>query len=55
MPKVEWTDEDRATAYVQWIANEKNVRRTAEDVGIPMVLLRYWVKEWEENGPPPRQ
>ena len=52
MPRVEWSEEDRATAYVQWVVNKKNVRRTAEDCNIPHGTLRYWVKEWEEKGPP---
>lgn len=47
-----WSDEDKAAAYVVWISNDKNNRRTARNTGLPGSTLRYWVKEWEENGPP---
>jgi transposase-like protein len=50
--RIEWTDEARAAVYVQWIANEKNIRRTAKDVGVPVSTLSYWIKDWKENGPP---
>jgi transposase-like protein len=50
--RVDWSDKDRAAAYVIWIANEKNTRRTARDTGVPHGTLRHWVKEWAENGPP---
>lgn len=49
---VNWTDEDRAAAYVVWTANDKNIRRTARETGVPHTTLRYWVTEWRENGPP---
>ena len=50
--RTEWTDEAKAQIYVQWIANDKNVRKTSREFGIPHGTLRYWTKEWEENGPP---
>jgi transposase-like protein len=50
--RVEWTDEDRAAAYVIWIANEKNTRRTSRDTGVPHGTLRHWVRDWNETGPP---
>ena len=50
--RVEWTDEDRAAAYVVWIANERNTRRTSRDTGVPHGTLRHWVREWNEAGPP---
>jgi transposase-like protein len=50
--RVEWSDKDRAAAYVIWVANEKNTRRTARDTGVPHGTLRHWVKEWQEHGPP---
>jgi len=50
--RVEWSDEDRAAAYVMWIANEKNVRKTARECGIGHTTLAYWAKDWEKNGPP---
>lgn len=53
MSRIEWSDTDRAAAYVIWITNEKNVRKTSRETSIPHGTLRYWVKEWEENGPPP--
>ncbi len=49
---IQWSAEDKAAAYVLWISNEKNVRRTARECNIPHGTFRYWVKEWEENGPP---
>lgn len=51
-PRVEWTEEDRAHVYVQWIANEKNISRTARDCGLAESTLTYWVKDWKANGPP---
>lgn len=48
----QWSAQDKAAAYVLWISNEKNVRKTARECGIPHGTFRYWVKEWEENGPP---
>lgn len=50
--RVGWSDEDKAAAYVLWITNEKNVRKTCRDIGVPHSTFRYWVLEWEENGPP---
>jgi transposase-like protein len=50
--RTEWSDADKAAAYVIWIGNDKNVRRTCRDAGVPHGTLRYWVKEWEEQGPP---
>lgn len=50
--RIEWSDDDKASAYVIWIANEKNVRRTSRETNIPHGTLRYWVKEWQESGPP---
>jgi transposase-like protein len=50
--RVEWTDEDRAAAYVAWISNDKNTRATARQCGLGHSTLAYWVKEWEKNGPP---
>jgi transposase-like protein len=52
MARTEWTDEARAAVYVSWIANEKNVRKTAREVGMPTNTLTYWAKGWEKNGPP---
>ena len=50
--RTEWTDDAKAQIYVQWIANNRNVRKTAREFGVPHGTLRYWVKEWEESGPP---
>lgn len=50
--RVGWSDEDKAAAYVLWITNDKNVRKTCRDANIPHSTFRYWVQEWEENGPP---
>jgi len=50
--RVEWSDEDKAVAYVNWVANEKNVRKTARECGIGHTTLAYWAKDWEKNGPP---
>jgi transposase-like protein len=50
--RVEWSDDDKAVAYVNWIANEKNVRKTARECGIGHTTLAYWAKDWEKNGPP---
>ena len=50
--RTEWTDEDRAAAYVAWISNDKNIRATARQCGLGHTTLAYWVKEWEKNGPP---
>lgn len=50
--RVGWSDEDKAAAYVVWVANEKNVRKTCRETGIPHSTMRYWVQEWEESGPP---
>jgi transposase-like protein len=49
---VQWSAQDKAAAYVLWISNEKNVRKTARECNIPHGTFRYWVREWEENGPP---
>ena len=50
--RVGWTDEDKAAAYVLWITNDKNVRKTCREANVPHSTFRYWVQEWEENGPP---
>jgi transposase-like protein len=52
--RTEWTDEDKAAAYVIWISNDKNIRATARQCGIGHTTIAYWVKQWEENGPPER-
>ena len=50
--RVGWTDEDKAAAYVLWITNDKNVRKTCREANVPHSTFRYWVQEWEESGPP---
>ena len=50
--RTEWTDADRAAAYVIWVSNDKNIRATARQCGIGHTTVAYWVKEWEKNGPP---
>lgn len=50
--RIEWSDADKAAAYVVWMSNDRNVRRTSRESGVPHGTLRYWVKEWEESGPP---
>ena len=52
MARTEWSDDDRAAAYVIWIANDKNIRRTARECGINHTTIAYWAKNWEKNGPP---
>lgn len=52
MSRIEWSDTDKAAAYVVWISNDKNTRRTSQETGVPHGTLRYWVQNWEENGPP---
>ena len=52
MARVEWSDDDKAAAYVQWVSNGKNVRQTCRDCNVPHGTMRYWVREWEDNGPP---
>lgn len=50
--RVGWSDEDKAAAYVLWITNDKNVRKTCREANVPHSTFRYWVQEWEESGPP---
>ena len=50
--KPRWSDDDKASVYVVWVANDKNVRRTSRETGVAQTTLRYWVSEWEESGPP---
>jgi len=52
--RTEWTDEDKAAAYVIWISNDKNIRATARQCGIGHTTIAYWVKQWEKDGPPER-
>lgn len=52
--RTEWTDEDRAAAYVIWISNDKNIRATARQCGMNHTTVAYWVKQWEKDGPPER-
>jgi transposase-like protein len=49
---IQWSAQDKAAAYVLWISNDKNVRKTSRECNIPHGTFRYWVREWEENGPP---
>ena len=50
--KSNWSSEDKAAAYVVWLANDKNIRRTARETGVAHTTLRYWVADWKESGPP---
>lgn len=52
--RTEWTDADRAAAYVIWVSNDKNIRATARQCGIGHTTIAYWVKQWEKDGPPER-
>lgn len=52
--RTEWTDEDKAAAYVIWVSNDKNIRATARQCGIGHTTIAYWVKQWEKDGPPER-
>lgn len=49
---IRWSDEDKAAAYVIWISNDKNIRKTSRDTGVSHTTLRYWTQEWDKNGPP---
>ena len=49
---IQWSARDKAAAYVLWISNEKNVRKTARECNSPHGTFRYCVKEWEATGPP---
>lgn len=49
---IQWSDQDRAAAYVLWFSNDKNIRKTSRECGVPVNTLRYWVKGWNEDGPP---
>jgi len=50
--RIGWADEDKAAAYVIWITNGKNSRKTCREIGVPNSTFAYWTKEWEEHGPP---
>ena len=50
--KVGWSDDDKAAAYVIWFSNDKNMKKTARETGLPESTLRYWIKDWNENGAP---
>ena len=52
MARTEWTDSDRAAAYVIWVSNDKNIRATARQCGINHTTIAYWAKKWEKDGPP---
>lgn len=52
MSRIEWSDQDKADAYVQWVLNDHNVRKTSRETGVPHGTLRYWIKEWEAEGAP---
>ena len=52
MAKSKFDSRAKAAAYVAWIANDKNERKTSGELGIPHSTFRYWVKTWEEKGPP---
>lgn len=47
-----YTEADKASAFVVWTTNAKNIKRTVRHTGVPETTLRGWIKEWEENGPP---
>ena len=50
--QIRWSDDDKAAAYVIWVTNDKNIRKTSRDTGVSHTTIGYWVKEWEKNGPP---
>jgi len=52
MARVEYDDDARAEAYVIWIANDKNVRRTSRDCNVAHTTMANWAKRWEKDGPP---
>ncbi len=52
LAKTEWSTQDKADAYVQWVLNDRNVRKTSRETGVPHGTLRYWIREWEADGPP---
>ncbi len=47
-----YSDEDKASAYVALTVNDNNVTRAARDSGIPATTIRDWRKEWETEGVP---
>jgi len=38
--------------YVVLETNDRNVKRTARDTGVPENTVRRWRDEWKTNGPP---
>ena len=42
----------RVIVPAMWNANDKNEHKTSGELGIPHSTFRYWVKTWEEKGPP---
>lgn len=52
MARTTYTDADKARAYVVFVANDRIMKRTARDAGLPESTLRAWIAEWDKNGPP---
>jgi transposase-like protein len=50
--RVEWDDDAKAAVYVQWVSNDKNVRQTSRETGVPHTTVAYWARQWEKDGPP---
>ena len=52
MAKSKFDSKAKAAAYVAYIANDKNERKTSAELSIPHSTFRYWVKCWDKYGPP---
>lgn len=47
-----YTDMDRARAAVMLQANDGNVKRTARELGLPVMTVSDWKQLWEREGYP---
>lgn len=52
MAKSKFDSKAKAAAYVAYIANDKNEKKTSRELGIPHSTFRYWVRQWDKHGPP---
>lgn len=50
-----YSEEDRARAYVIFVSNNENVKRTSRDTGVPEGTLRGWMRSWAAGEIPDTQ
>ena len=47
--RVQYTEPEKAQAFVIWVSTDYNMFRTSKDTGIPQSTIRNWIRDWKQE------